>query len=490
MPRQAPVWAVSEGDCVHDSVTPSRGASPTPMEVVPHPSGRRVWLVLAAVVGAIVLHGALFWIDHVPQARQPFGDEEMYFHKASKMAADEPWTPARFWPLFHARALATVMALGGGALTIQILQTLVLLVAAWVVGQLAAELTGSPIAAGAAMALMLLDPQVVSFAHFYWPEVNHLALFFGAWLILLRKPAPEGWQIGWLVLAGLLLGLALLTKNHMAFFIPVLLLLPLRPSGQATIGQRALRGAAVALPLLLTVFAANTVFAKPLAPRDQFVSSALFNVWVGFEDVSRRSFEDEVVPAAMNAYTRSGRNAQERNSFLHQQIASHLAEQGVVLATLQRLGRQFFRLFHRDSFLTDQLPGGLIVQSREKGYVDASPAVAGALRLWSYAIYTFVLVAAAVGVAVLPARGRAWLWLVGAFMAYNALLFLAVHVKSRYRVQLMPFFYIYAGVAFAWLCARCGWAPGEVEMWRQPTTRSRWALAVVGVALLLFFAWS
>lgn len=460
-----------------------------PTNAAPHPSGRRMWLILAAVFAAVLVHGALFWIDHVPEPRQPFGDEQMYFSKASKMAADEPWAPARFWPLFHARALATVMAFGGGALAIQILQTLILMVAAWTVGQLTVELTGSSVAAAVAMTLMLVDPQVVSFAHYYWPEVNHLALFFGAWLILMRKGAARGAQLAWLALAGVLLGLALLTKNHMAFFVPVLLLLPLRAGAPAALAQHAQRVAAVAVPLILTIVAANTVFAKPLAPSEQFVSSALFNIWVGFEDTSRRSFEDEVVPTAMNAYTDSGRNARERNSFLQQKISSHLTETGIGRATLQRLGRQFFRLFHRDSFLTDQLPGGPIVQSRGSGYASVDPGLANALRAWSYGLYTVVLVAAVIGVAVLPRRGRAWLWLVGMFMLYNAALFLVVHVKSRYRVQLMPFFYMYAGVAVAWLSARCGWTVGESTLWQEPTTRSRWAFAVVGIALLLFFAW-
>jgi hypothetical protein len=335
---------------------------------------------------------------------------------------------------------------------------------------------------------------VASFAHFYWPEVNHLALFFGAWLILLRKPDPRGAQLAWLVAAGILLGLALLTKNHMALFVPVLLILPLRSGLGSSPVQRGLRGMAVAIPLLITMVAANTLFATPLAPSEQFFSSAMFNVWVGFKDTSRRSFEDEVVPAAMKTYASSGRSPQERNRFLRQQIAAQLAEQGVVQAAMQRLGRQFFRLFHRDSFLTDQLPGGLIVRSRGKGYSAASPTIASALSFWSYGIYTLVLVAAVVGVAVLPARGRAWLWMVGAFMAYNALLFLVVHVKSRYRVQMMPFFYIYSGAAFAWLSVRFSsvrfsWEAGDAAIWQHPVARSRWAFAVVGVAMLLFFAW-
>lgn len=451
-----------------------------------------MWAALT-LAGILAIHGALFWLSHQPSPRLPFGDEVMYLRKATLMADGGPWTPARFWPLFHARFLAVILALGGGTLAIEIVQTAMLVLAALLVALLAGQLTGSRTAAWVAGALTLLDPQVGAFAHYYWPEIHHLLLFFGAWLILLRW--PDRW--GWLAAAGVLLALALLTKNHMSFFIPVLLLPLASGRGQpaparlarAPLRVRAARVTVVVAALATTMIAANTLPRRPLAPHEQFVNCALFNIWVGLNDSARRDFVDEVVPGAMRAYQQSANSQQERNRILWRKIKHHVAERGMSGTLAAQIGRQFFRLFDKDSFMTDQLPGGRIVISRNKGYVQASPVLGRVLRDWSYLIYTAVLIAAAFGIAVLPPERRRWLWVVAAFFAYNLALFSIVHVKSRYRVQMMPMFYVYAGGAVAW--ARCRFGPtlAAGSPWRQPVTAWRWMLGALGAALWVYLAW-
>ena len=91
---------------------------------------------------------------------------------------------------------------------------------------------------------------------------------------------------------------------------------------------------------------------------------------------------------------------------------------------------------------------------------------------------------AALGVAVLPHRGRRWLWVGLGFVAYNLALFLLLHVKSRYRLQFLPVLLLYAGCAAAWARARLG----RQEMpagWRQRLPK--WAWAVASLLLLLAF---
>ncbi len=66
------------------------------------------------------------------------------------------------------------------------------------------------------------------------------------------------------------------------------------------------------------------------------------------------------------------------------------------------------------------------------------------------------------------------------FFAYNLVIFLLVHVKSRYRIQFLPVFFIGSGCAVGWMLSRL--QGDDVEL---PTTLQY--LAAGGAATVLLF---
>lgn len=446
--------------------------------------GRRIgghFLLVACVLLVVTVVEALLWIAHQPVQRGLLGDEGMYWRGAEALAAGVDWHPESLWPPLQFHFLGWILAVSDGTrLAVELVQSLLLVAAIGLLFLLAERLTGSRLAAGVAAGLALVYPPLVASAHYLWPEPLHLVLFLGLlWILVARAERPL-----WLVAAGILLGLALLTKSLLVPFVPVLLLLPLAAGGSWR--RRLLGVALVAGAAALTV--APTVNANRQREAGVLIAdSGPFNLWVGLNDRSRRSFVDPVAPGEYKIYRESASTPGERDAIVWSKIGALVREEGVATVLGRQLGRQYFRLFDKESFFTDQLPGGVQAE-RGKGYVAPPPVIAGALRYLSYGLYALILVGAAVGVSICPLRGRRGLQVALAFVVYNLLLFLLLHVKSRYRIQFLPFLLIWTGCAVAWLAARLGLAPVESledgELWRESIPLWAWPLA----AGLLFLA--
>ncbi len=153
----------------------------------PRPAGPAL-LPAPLVAAALALQAVLFWLGAWPVARRPWGDEIMYLDLAQRWARGEAAPLEPLWPPLYPQLLAAALRLGDtNLLGLRLLQVALLLVAARALAGLAARLLGSPAAGRWAAALLLLDPQVAAFAHYYWPEALHLALLLGAlWLLVLH----------------------------------------------------------------------------------------------------------------------------------------------------------------------------------------------------------------------------------------------------------------------------------------------------------------
>jgi hypothetical protein len=103
------------------------------------------------------------------------------------------------------------------------------------------------------------------------------------------------------------------------------------------------------------------------------------------------------------------------------------------------------------------------------------------VRWLSYGWYAVLLVLA-VGAMALFAPGPGWLRIALAFVAFNLAIFLVLHVKSRYRIQLLPAFFLCAGLAADhwWR-----WWQGEPAARLSP---ARWLLATGCVGTVLYLA--
>ncbi len=431
----------------------------------------------AVAMTALAVHASLWSISRGPLPESLWGDEIYYWQGATALAAGEAWHSDPLWPPLYPRLLAGILAAGGSVTAVKVVQTLMLLAVAWLLRDLTRHLTGSRLAGDVAGALTLLYPPLVAFAHFLWPEVTYLLFSTGALWILVRRPRHPMWLLG----AGALLGLALLTKSLLGPFLP-LLLLPLALEGK--VATRVLRVSLVVAALCAVV--APTAISNHRRGTGVVISSSLaFNLWVGLNDRSRKNFVDLAVNKEWRAFKASADNHPERNAIAWSKTRALLEEQGILGILRRQLGRQYFRLFDRDSFLTDMLPGGAIA-AHGWGYRDPPPVIAGGLRLSSYLLYAGILLGAVAGVVVWPPRSRRWLAVGLLFVGYNLALFLLLHVKSRYRVPMLPFAFLYSGCAAAWVAHRLGLNPDEAELWSVTTGhRSWWAAAPAALGLLL-----
>jgi len=404
---------------------------------------RRFWWSVSLL--ALALQAALLWLDWRPQPRPLWGDEIMYWAAAGQVRAGQAPDLHLLWPPLYPYFLAELTPYGTGRLLAQLVQIALLAASALCLRGVGRALFPRKAVGDIAAALLLLDPQVAAFTTFLWPELLHLALFLFAWWVL----AARAGRWPWLAAAGVSLGLALLTKSLLGPFVPVLLA-PLLLTG--TPRHRLLRPALVVGALVLTLL--PTLVAHRAAYGVASVAdSSLFNAWVGLNDRARRSFVDEIVGDELHVYLESAPDPSAREAVLRTKIARLVAERGVWPLLRAQLGRQYFRLFHHDSFFTEQLPGGgITVQGY--GYVTPPAWLAAVLRTWGSALYACVLVAAALALAVRPAMEpgrRAWLAVALLFVAYNLALFLVLHVMSRYRVQFLPVLDLLAGATVAWL---------------------------------------
>ena len=149
----------------------------------------------------------------------------------------------------------------------------------------------------------------------------------------------------------------------------------------------------------------------------------------------------------------------------------------------------------------------LALEAVDAVFADPGPLVSHCLYWLSFSIYSLVLVGFVLGLAVLRPGGSAaslwdrapeaeaqrrrwWLVLLLAFLAYNLLLYLPLHVKSRYRIQMLPIFFMYTGCAGAWLAYRLGLLREQVVSWRSDLGIVTWVGVGAGAALLLLLAWA
>ncbi len=442
---------------------------------------RRDLLVPAIVVAlALALQGGLLWLYYHPEPKVLCGDEVRYVESATKLLAGDPeWRPELLWPSLYPRLMAGVMALGGGGVSaiwvIQLVQIMLIAGCAVLLYDLTQRLTGSKVAALVASVWIVLYPPLVAYAHLLWPEIPHLFVFLAALWILQAR-----WQKdGWCVLAGVSLGLALLFKLLLLPFVPLLLVAVL--AGKPRL--RAVRSAAIVMVGIAVTIVPTMITNYRHSGLPIIADSISFNIWVGLHDTARRDFEDHIAGPAYYEFQASGGTFRERNTATWKRTIDFLAEHSPAEVLASQLGRQYFRLFDKDSFLMAQLPGG-----REEaswcGYHGRSLAVAMIGSTISYGLYALLLVTAPLGYAVITARDSKWMRMLLLFFAYNLAIFLWLHVKSRYRIQFLPVFFIGSGCAVDWVLARI--QGDDVEL---PSTLH--ILAAGGAAaVMLFFAFA
>jgi hypothetical protein len=320
----------------------------------------------------------------------------------------------------------------------------------------------------------VLYPPLVAYAHFLWPEIPHLFFFLaGLWLLQSRWKSD-----GWCFLAGGALGLALLLKLLLLPFIPLLLVAVLAGKPRS----RALRSTAI-VAVAMAVTIAPTVHSNYRRSGVLIIADSIsFNLWVGLHDTARRDFEENIAGQAYQEFMASGSSFWERNTATWKRTIDFLAESSPARVLGSQLGCQYFRLFDKDSFLTVQFPGGRLVD--QCGYRERSRAVTSFASYVSYGLYTLLLMTFPLGYTVIRARDAKWIRVLLLFLAYNLVIFLLIHVKTRYRIQFLPVFFIGSGCAVGWALSRL--QGDEVKL---PTVL-QYLVAGGAAAVMLFLAFA
>jgi 4-amino-4-deoxy-L-arabinose transferase-like glycosyltransferase len=435
------------------------------------PEGLKLRVLVPLVTAVAAVHGVLLWLYYLPVPKRLWGDEYRYLESARKLLGGDPsWRPDPLWPPLYPQFVAGLLAPAHSSLiALQLAQWVLLGLSAVVLHDFVRRLTRSSTAALTAAGLVLLYPPLVGFSHYLWPEVLHLFLLVVVLWILSLKPGSLSWSL----VAGVVTGLALLAKSLLGPFIPVLMVAAWarRPATRSVLCAAAFSVAA-ASTVLPTVVEQHRRTGRWIV-----ADSAAFNLWVGLNDRGRRNFSDDVVTEAYEDYVASSPHFGERDRILKLKIRQLLSDRGVGELVAGQASRQYFRLLDKDSYLTDQLPGGVAVERYEVGYIRAPRAPATATRWSSYLIYALLLATAPLGFLVWENWDRRWLRTLALFLIYNLAVFFWLHVKSRYRIQLLPVLFIGSGAAVAWIGER---AFSVDALPRPPKCR-----LVVGVAIAI-----
>lgn len=415
------------------------------------------WLLLVLVLG---VHISLWWIELVPGPRGLNGDEVTYWQRALQGAENDVFAP--MWPPLYPHFLRLV----GSQDLVRGLQWLLLLGAAVLLADVGKALgLETKVCRGAAL-FVVAYPPLIAYSLYFWPEVLHLFLLvLVLWCLLARAGS-----IPWALVAGGGLGAALSTKSLLLPFVPILLWpMVVWPDGLWTIisgprqhigeplsGLRRLRsvGAPAAMLIALTsTYLPSVVASHHLTGQWLGGGSGLFNLWVGLEDHSRRSLEDSVVWEELQRWRDSGETWQQRQDVLWAKIRSRVRQRGLPAVLCGQLVKQPFRFFDHQTYLSAQLPGGALAFGA-RGYRRVPASLASTIRGISSAMYAGLLFLALAGFVLRPpweweaASRRIGWWVLTLLVAYHLILFLGLHVKSRYRLQLLPALALYASLGW------------------------------------------
>jgi 4-amino-4-deoxy-L-arabinose transferase-like glycosyltransferase len=451
-------------------------ASPAASAGVPHArvfASQRArtlaWIALAVFIAEQVLLG---WLYYAGQGKALLGDEVRYLETARAILAGGPWHPSEIWPPAQSLFIA---ALGASIAGVQIAQTLLFVACGVLVARLAKKLTGDSTAAVLAAALFLLNPDNAAYAHWLWPEMPHVFVVLLA-LDFLLVQAPSRFNA---LVAGVLIGLALLFKNVLTAFWPLLLLVfvdwkPVR--------VRWPEAALFIVALAITV-APALVAGHRNTGHWSIADSSAINLLLGLEDATRNDYVPGASANRFSEYLESGATPDARNAWAWSRVREHLDATPPLDLARAQLDRQYYRLFEAKTLLLTQLPGPSCAGYRG-AYRDAPPAAIGTLRWSSHAMHALMLAGFAFGLCLWRRWRTLAPWLLLAFVGYQLALYSGLHVQARYLLPMVPVFCVFAGAAFA-RATRAG-DVSEVVV----ATPLRLALGAALAALLLWLAFA
>jgi hypothetical protein len=385
-------------------------------------------LVVLTLAGLVV---RLLFLFLEPGSRF-VGDEWMWTRFGTEIIPSEriSFSPLELHFVFHPPLypyfIAILHTLFGSLVAVKVAQCLLGALLVTAVGRIGAVAFGER-AGLVAAAVTAFYPELVWFCTHFWAETVFTALLWWGFERLLEADARS--SPGQSALAGVLFGLAVLTRETALYFLPVAAVwLAWRRVGG---GRRAAILLATALLVVVPWTVRNWVVFRTFIP----VSAAgALNLWQGNTRMSRQEVYEEywAVHGRAQKYQHSRQRALE-----------------------SILERQPLWLFEK---LRDEMPaywaahGQPIVHIERGAYGQIPRARALGAVVLVLAPYLAVLVLFVSGIAALP-RGRPT-WLLLAFLGYYVLLHVAAHGYPRYRLPSLPVLFLVAGQGWAFLRSR------------------------------------
>jgi hypothetical protein len=435
---------VPESPATAPPAPPDRGAAPA----------ARALLFLTAA-GLLVRVAFLLW----EPATGPVADERMWVVWGADVlpSPEVAFSPVRFRLIFHPPLypyfMGVVARLSGGSLpTVKLAQAALGALLVPALGRLGGRVFG-PRAGGAAAALAAFYPELVWFSVHFWAETLFAVVLWWGFERLVAVDDPVA-SAGTAALAGLLWGLAVLTRETALYFVPV---------AAAWLGWRRSWGLARAAAFAGAVLAVvgpwtyrNWVAFGAFVP----VSTAgALNLWQGNTRLSRQ----EVYERYWAVHGRI-----EKYRFARQKGIEAIAERQPAWL-FEKLAAELPSFWEADS--------QPLVHIRRGAYGPVSPT-AGLLATAVVLLpYVLVLVLFVAGLASLPlARAPVLLVL---FLGYYVFLHVATHGYARYRVPVLPVLFLVGGAALA------GWRQGSGPALSPGRRAATAAVALVLLASLL-----
>jgi Dolichyl-phosphate-mannose-protein mannosyltransferase len=353
-----------------------------------------------------------------------------------------------FYPPLYPYFIAAGYTLLGGLAAVKWAQLAVSTLLIPAVGRVGRAAFGAP-AGLCAAALTAAYPDFVWYSVHFWSETLFLVLLFWGFERVLA--ADAGSSRGVALWAGVLFGLAVLTRETALYFAPLVALWLARRRGRGD----ALRGAAFLLATLLSVAPwtlRNWIVFKAFVP----VSTAGgLNLWQGNARLTRQEVYDRY-------YAVHGRIEEYRN-----------ARRMGLQAILERQPTWIFEKLRDEMPLFWEADSLALVHIKRGAYGDVGAGWARAAWAAVELPYLAALALFALGLARLRLGPQALLLLV--FLVYYNLLHVATHGFARYRLPVMPVVLVVAAAALV------AWRTRRLEPW---TAGRRLAVVALAVALV------
>ncbi|MFI5182774.1 MAG: glycosyltransferase family 39 protein [Vicinamibacteria bacterium] len=366
-------------------------------------------------------------------------------------AADVAFSPLRFQLIFYPPVypyfLGAAYALLGSLTAVKVCQVVVSASLVPAVGVLGARGFGRP-AGTVAASVVAFYPELVWFSAHFWSETLFMVFL---WWSFERLVAADSGGTGDALAAGLLWGLAILTRETPLYFTPVAALWLAWGDG----GRKRVLHAG-------TFLLAATLLVVPWTARNWAVygafvpvsTSGALNLWQGNARLTRQEVYDAyaAVHGRIEKYEYARRKGIE---------AIRERQPAWIVEKLQGEMPLFWE--------ADSLP---LVHIKRGAYGDVPPGIGSLVAVIVLAPYLIALGLFVLGVASSPfERSRGLLLL---FLAYYNAIHVATHGFARYRLPAMPVVFLFAA-----------WA---VASWRSPDSRRldvKRKLVAVALAMVL-----